>query len=246
MKAVTNDGLVLLERHALQLGHAILLSPAPLDLLTFVDLLEAVKGRHRVKSKILNGLSAGRSNQQKPLAELYWACIEKDLLLCCPLQHVYGEGIAEDDRQLLSVAGLPASGDPGPASWYNWNCFGDIGQVAGPNVTIKCGNDGPWNLRRFLPLIIDDGVDMTNCTIHKSSRCPKVAPQPYLCTFTKEKVTGQTTLIVPSDALCLTAVILCRDGGYWLSNGLNPLDVVCRHILFESTCLGCCLLKLQF
>ena len=66
MKAVTDDCLVLLERHALQLGHAILLSPAPLDLLTFVDLLEAVKGRHRVKSKILNRLSASYTNQCDP------------------------------------------------------------------------------------------------------------------------------------------------------------------------------------
>ena len=237
MKAVTDDGLVLLESLAFQLGHAILLSLAPPDLLTSVDLLEAVKWRHRVESQILNGLSARRSNQQKTLTKLGLAGIEKDFLLCGPLQHMYGQGIAEDNRQLLPVAGL-ASGDPGPASWYNWNCFGDIGQVAGPNVTIKCGNDGPWNLRRFLPLVIDDGVDMTNCTIHKSSLCPKVAPQPYLCTFAKEEVTGQTTLIVPSDALCLAAIILCRDGGYWLSNGLNPLDVVCSHVLFESTCLG--------
>ena len=66
MKAVTDDGLVLLERHALQLGHAILLSPAPLDLLTSVDLLEAVKGRHRVECQILNGLSPSYSYQRDP------------------------------------------------------------------------------------------------------------------------------------------------------------------------------------
>ena len=62
-KAVSDDGFVLEERLAFQLGHANLFGLAPLDLLTSVDLLEAVKGRHRIKGQILNGLSPSYSDQ---------------------------------------------------------------------------------------------------------------------------------------------------------------------------------------
>ena len=58
MKAVNDDCFVLVERLAFQLGHASLLGLAPPDLLTGVDLLKAVKGRHWVEGKILNGLGA--------------------------------------------------------------------------------------------------------------------------------------------------------------------------------------------
>ena len=81
MKAVTDDGLVLLERLFFQHGHATLLGPAPLDLLTGVDLLEAVKRRHRVKCKILNRLSASYTNQCYPHRELDRSHIHNHLLL---------------------------------------------------------------------------------------------------------------------------------------------------------------------
>ena len=82
MKAVNDDCLVLVERLALQLGHASLLGLAPPDLLTGVDLLEAVKRGHRVKCKILNRPSASYTDQCDPHRELDRPNIHDNFLFC--------------------------------------------------------------------------------------------------------------------------------------------------------------------
>lgn len=85
--------------------------------------------------------------------------VEDDPLAGGALQLVYGEGVAEDERQHSALAGSPVL-EPVLGQRGDGDGLGQAGDEVGPGVAVKGADDGGGQGRRGLPGPVQDVVHL--------------------------------------------------------------------------------------